>query len=106
MKNRSYPDPGEVFETVFVVLLAAGIAVGVISAVVIGVRDDIRYRKASKQEWKKFEQFDAYIQTLPNYDDSIRLAKTQEELERALALREQQRLKIVHFRDSLWNVKQ
>ncbi|MBO7656860.1 MAG: hypothetical protein J6S80_03990 [Alphaproteobacteria bacterium] len=47
------------------------------------------------------EQVEAYAATLPNYDDSIRLAKTDEELQNAINHREQARLKIAHYNDSL-----
>ena len=46
-------------------------------------------------------QVDEYAASLPNYDDSIRLARTDEELQRALNRREQAQLKIAHFADSL-----
>ena len=51
------------------------------------------------------EQVEAYAATLPNYDDSIRLAKTDEELQNAINHREQARLKIAHFADSLNRAK-
>lgn len=88
----------DIMETVMTLLLFAIVVGGPI------IYGEIKTKRLLEKDAKR-QQFDAYIQTLPNYDDSIRLATTQEELERALALREQQRLKIAHFRDSLYNVE-
>lgn len=47
------------------------------------------------------EQVQEYKKSLPNWDDSIRMAKTDADLQRAMDRREQQLLKIEYFRDSL-----
>ena len=64
--------------------------------------------KINKEQQKtrnKQAQIDAYAKSLPNYDDSIRLARTDAELQNAINRREQVRLKIAHFADSLNHIK-
>ena len=64
--------------------------------------------KINKEQQKtrnKQAQIDAYAKSLPNYNDSIRLARTDAELQNAINRREQVRLKIAHFADSLNRAK-
>ena len=64
--------------------------------------------KINKEQQKtrnKQAQIDAYAKSLPNYNDSIRLARTDAELQNAINRREQVRLKIAHFADSLNHIK-
>ena len=58
-------------------------------------------REAAARDKAIKAQVDEYAATLPNYNDSIRLAKTNEELQNAINRREQARLKIAHYGDSL-----
>jgi len=62
-------------------------------------------RVAKAREKAIQDQVDAYAATLPNYEDSIRLARTDAELQNAINRREQTRLKIAHFADSLNHIK-
>jgi len=50
------------------------------------------------------QQIQKYEQTLQNWNDSIRLARTDGELQRAINRREQAELNLKHFRDSLYLV--
>jgi len=47
------------------------------------------------------KQYKEYKQSLPNWNDSIRLAKTDEELRHAMDKRDQQVLQLKHYKDSL-----
>ena len=79
--------------------IAIVICVGVIA---YSVTELYKIIKEGKRNAKAIREYSA---TFPNYDDSIRLAKTDEELQNAINHREQVRLKIVHFADSLEHVK-
>ena len=64
-----------------------------------------RQRQVAAREKAIQDEIDAYAATLPNWDDSVRLARNDEELQRALNHREQAQLKIAHFADSLRAVR-
>lgn len=57
------------------------------------------------QRHKVNKQTSEYRETLPNWNDSIRLAETDEELANAINRREQAELKVKHYRDSLKRVR-
>ena len=86
----------------WMVVLPVGAAAAIIWAMVFCAR-----QVAAEQEkaHNKKVQIDAYAKSLPNYDDSIRLARTDIELQNAINRREQARLKIAHFADSLNRAK-
>lgn len=63
-----------------------------------GVTELYKMVKTGKRNAKAIREYSA---TFPNYDDSIRLARTDAELQNAINRREQVRLKIAHFADSL-----
>ena len=65
----------------------------------------VKFNREEKKMKNKQAQIDAYAKSLPNYDDSIRLARTDAELQNAINRREQVRLKIAHFADSLNHIK-
>jgi hypothetical protein len=50
---------------------------------------------------KRAKAVQEYAKTLPNYDDSIRLAESEKELQRLFILSKQNDLKIKHFADSI-----
>ena len=56
----------------------------------------------TKKEAKLKSQIEAYVKNFPNYDDSIRVAKTNEELQRTINRREQVQMNIAHYADSLY----
>ena len=56
---------------------------------------------ATYQADKVNKQVKKYEKTLPNWNDSIRLAKTDVDYQHAKNMREQQMLKIKHFKDSI-----
>ena len=86
----------------FVVCLPVVVFGGVFGAVMLAAIKN----EANKQKiYNKKAQIDAYAKSLPNYDDSIRLARTDAELQNAINRREQVRLKIAHFADSLNRAK-
>ena len=87
---------------VWMVVLPVAVFGGIIGAVVLGA---IKIDADNKKIYNKKVQIDAYAKSLPNYDDSIRLARTDAELQNAINRREQVRLKIAHFADSLNHVK-
>ena len=57
------------------------------------------------QRHKVNKQTSEYRETLLNWNDSIRLAETDEELANAINRREQAKLKVKHYRDSLKRVR-
>lgn len=63
------------------------------------LRED-RYRAIHKEEMIQ-KQIKEYMQTFPNYEDSIRAARTPAELKKARENNRQAHLKIIHFSDSL-----
>lgn len=63
-----------------------------------GITELYKMVKTGKRNVKAIREYSA---TFPNYDDSIRLARTDAELQNAINRREQVRLKIAHFADSL-----
>ena len=79
-----------------------GLAILVLSCTVgAGVYglDELVNRKEKKVE----KQVKIYEKTLPNWNDTIRLAETDEAVIRAINKREQSKLKVEHYRDSLMN---
>lgn len=95
-----------VIQKKFAPVLAVGCAVGAWVFLFFAVyRIDKPRRDAEKRKEAIQAQVDAYAKTLPNYDDSIRLARTDTELQNALNRREQARLRIAHFADSLSHIK-
>ena len=73
-----------------------------VGGIVYGVTELHKIITNGKKNAKAIREYSA---TLPNYDDSIRLARTDAELQNAINRREQVRLKIVHFADSLNRAK-
>lgn len=91
-----------VIQEKFSPVFAAMCAVGTWAVLFLVVhRIDKPRREAEKREEATQAQVEAYAKTLPNYDDSIRLARTDAELQNAINHREQARLRIAHFADSL-----
>ena len=88
---------------VWMVVLPVAVIGGIICAVVLGAA--VKIDADNKKIYNKKAQIDAYAKSLPNYDDSIRLARTDAELQNAINRREQVRLKIAHFADSLNHIK-
>lgn len=64
-----------------------------------------RCNRFVKDNGEKARAIQEYAKTLPNYDDSIRLAESDKELERLFMLSKQNDLKIKHFADSINQVK-
>lgn len=64
-----------------------------------------RCNRYVKESGKKARTVQEYAKTLPNYDDSICVAKSEAELQRLFMLREQNNLKITHFADSINQAK-
>lgn len=86
----------------FIAILVLSVFASLVYAVSFAVKkENQRQRQVAAKEKAIQDEIDAYVATLPNWDDSVRVARTDEELQRALNRREQERLKIAHFADSL-----
>lgn len=83
-------------------LLALSVIAGLMSTFVFAVKKENKRQCQAKAKEKVIQdEIDAYVATLPNWDDSVRLAKSDEDLQSALNRREQAQLKIAHYADSL-----
>lgn len=83
-------------------LLALSLAAGCVGAVCFAVKKESKRQSQVVAKEKAIQdKIGAYATTLPNWNDSVRLARTDEELQRALNRREQAQLKIAHYADSL-----
>ena len=92
----------KISQGVWMVVLPVGVATVIIWAFVVCARQVVAEQEKAHN---KKVQIDAYAKSLPNYDDSIRLARTDAELQNAINRREQALLKIAHFADSLNRIK-
>ena len=101
-KKKHREKTKKIIQGVWFVGLPVAVIGGVLGAVVLLA---IKNEANNKKIYNKKAQIDAYAKSLPNYDDSIRLARTDAELQNAINRREQVRLKIAHFADSLNRAK-
>ncbi len=86
----------------FFTLLALSVIAGLMSPFVFAVKKENKRQCQAKAKEKVIQdEIDAYVATLPNWDDSVRMAKSDEDLQRALNRREQAQLKIAYYADSL-----
>ena len=97
-KKKHREKTKKTIQGVWFVCLPVAVVGGIVCAVV-------KIDADNKKIYNKKAQIDAYAKSLPNYDDSIRLARTDAELQNAINRREQVRLKIAHFADSLNRAK-
>jgi len=101
-KKKRREKTKKTIQGVWFVCLPVAVVGGIVCAVVLCA---VKIDADNKKIYNKKAQIDAYAKSLPNYDDSIRLARTDAELQNAINRREQVRLKIAHFADSLNRAK-
>ena len=101
-KKKHREKTKKTIQGVWFVCLPVAVFGGILGAVVLGI---VKIDADRKKIYNKKTQIDAYAKSLPNYEDSIRLARTDAELQNAINRREQTRLKIAHFADSLNHIK-
>lgn len=101
-KKKRREKAKKIGQGVWMVILPVAVVGGFLGAVMICA---VKFDREGKEIKNKQAQIDAYAKSLPNYDDSIRLARTDAELQNAINRREQVRLKIAHFADSLNRTK-